>query len=90
MFRARHPFTVTIFRNLACACRHPVVQRCVIPERADGVEPRVDLALTRQRRGLERHPLGNREHSSAAASTEIAADDVRERSAIADERQESS
>ena len=86
MFPPRRILAVACCRDLTGAAGDRVVERGIVPQRANGVVPRRDFTFGRQGRRLERHPRGNGQHTAAAALAEVAADDVRQRSAIADER----
>src|SRR6185295_11457317 len=86
MFLPRNPFAVSLVSDLSRPRRDRAVARGIVPQRTDSLEPRLDFVLARQLRRFERHPLGNRQDSSAATLTEIAADDIWQRSTLADER----
>src|SRR5262249_3501978 len=86
MFLARDWFTVSLVGDLPRSRPDRAIACGIVPERTDGIEPRLDFVLSRQLRRLERHPVGDRQDASAATPTEIAADDIWQRSPLADER----
>src|SRR6476659_9999943 len=86
MFLSRNPFAVSLVGNLSRSRRDGAIVRRIVPKSTDGLEPRLDFVLGRQLRRLERHPLGNRQDVSAATATEVAADDIWQRSTLADQR----
>src|SRR5260221_10004132 len=83
MFRARCALTVPLFRYAARARSHAAVQGRVVPQATDRLVPRFDLLLAGELSRFERHPLRDRQDASSAALTEISADNVRKRPAVA-------
>src|ERR1700730_7964562 len=86
MFLARHSFAVPLLCDLTRSGCDRVIQRGIVPERADRLVPGLDLLFARERRRLERHPIGDRQNASAPALAEISADDLWQGSTVADER----
>ena len=85
MFSTGDLFAVARIGDRACSRRDGSIQRRIVPQRADGVVPRLDVRFAREACGRDRHPFGDRQHASAAAGGHVASDDVRQRAAIADD-----
>ena len=63
-----------------------MIQRRIVPQRTDGVIPRLDFLFAGKAQRLERHPIGDGHDASAPASGEIPANDLRQGPAVADDR----
>ncbi len=72
----RHLFTVALFGDLTRSGRHALIQRGIVPQRTDGVEPRLDLRFAGEPNGLESQPVGDGQYPSAPTSGEIPADNL--------------
>src|SRR6185295_13519243 len=83
MLSTRHLLAEASLTDLTRSPRDSGIERRIIPERTDGLIPRFDLLLAGHACGLKRHPVGNWQDSSTSATGEVAADDMRQRSAIA-------
>src|SRR5262245_3741067 len=86
MFSAREGFAVSLLGDSTGSRSNRLVKRSIGPERADRLGPSLALLLTREPGHVAGHPPMEGQNPSAATRAETAANNLRQRSAIADER----
>ncbi len=58
MLLTRRLLTVTRLGDLTRSGRHALIQREIVPQRADGVEPGLDVLFIGKPNSLDRQPVG--------------------------------
>ena len=85
---ARDILAVALVGDSTRPRRHRSVERGIVPQRADRLEPRSSSFAPAARRGIGPSSIRESAAPSAAAVREVAADHVGQRAAIADERRD--